>query len=254
LVATHDDEQLKREKLELIARDNIIFEFGLYVGRLGRHRAFLFKERNLDLPTDLLGISVAEYKINPADPGPTLEELCEKTKADILELWKTFHLSFVPSTVLAVGYFENFVARVSRELKQAAKRKVQDKSYADFKLYIIVPDELPNNFNDQVISYLSDKNLKEMRVETDTRKYNFYLDYSTTENDVLELYDLPTTLSALKTSIEKAVPSGYIGESQRERILKKKEMNNFCKTLAYLVEENPITRKHVEIKFINIKG
>jgi hypothetical protein len=67
------------------------------------------------------------------------------------------------------------------------------------------------------------------------------------------LYDLPTTLSALKKSIELAIPKSFVGETHRERILKRKEMNNFCKTLQYLVDENPITREHVIIEFIDVK-
>src|SRR4051794_37966953 len=55
LVATQDDLQLKKGKLELIARDNVVFEFGLYIGRLGRQRCFFFKEEGLDLPSDLYG-------------------------------------------------------------------------------------------------------------------------------------------------------------------------------------------------------
>ncbi len=254
LVAIQDDLQLKRGSLELVARDNIVFEFGLYVGRLGRQCSFFLKEKGLDLPSDLFGVTIPEFK-TPADlHGFTLEELCKKIKKSILEVHKTYHLSFVPSTVLAVGYFENFIAHVCRELKQSSKRLVGEKDFSDFKLHIIIPDELPNNFNDQVISYLSDKNLKNMKVETSTRDYNFYLNYSAAEDSILELYDLPTTLSALKKAIETALPKGHIGESERERVFKQKEMNNFCRTLTYLVKENPITRRHVEIEFIDIKS
>jgi hypothetical protein len=137
---------------------------------------------------------------------------------------------------------------------QTSKRIVNEKNYLDFKLHIVVPDELPNNFNDQVIAYLGQKNLKEMKVETNTRKYHFYLDYSQNEGEILELYDIPTTLSALKKSIELAVPKSSIGETRRERILKKKEMNNFCRTLNYLIKENSITKGRVNVEFIDVKG
>jgi hypothetical protein len=254
LVATSDDIQLKRETLELIARDNVVFEFGLYVGRLGRDRCFFVKEKGLALPSDLFGITLPEFKSNKDDHGQTLEDVCEKLKGRIVEISKTYSLSFIPSTVLAVGYFENFVVKVSRELKQAEKRMVENKNFSDFKLHVIVPDELPDDFNDQVIAYLSDKHLKEMKVDTTTRKYNFYLDYAQNEGDVLQLYDLPTTLSALKKSIEMAIPKNYVGESEKERILKRREMKNFCRTLDYLIKENAITKRHVEIEFINIDG
>jgi len=58
----------------------------------------------------------------------------------------------------------------------------------------------------------------------------------------------------LKKSIEMAIPKSYVGKTKREHILKKKEMNNFYRTLTYLVKENPITRSHVIIEFIDVQS
>lgn len=251
LVATADDVQLKRESLETITRDNIVFEFGLYVGRLGRNRAFFIKEKGLDLPSDLYGIQLPEFSSSKKE-GKNLEETCNDIAKQIEARWKTFELSFVPSTVLAVGYFENFVVRVCRELAQANKREAGGKNYEDFRLHIAVPDELPKDFQDQLIVYLNDRKLKDMVVETNTRKYNFYLDYSQKESAMLELYDIPTTLSALRQAVELAIPKSAIGETEKERLFKKKEMNNFCRTLTYLIQENASTRNKVVIEFINV--
>ncbi len=252
LIATDDDIQLKRNTVEVIARDNVIFEFGLYIGRLGRNRCFLVKDKEVDLPSDLFGITLQVYKTKPTDRGKTLEEVCNGIKEIILEQWNLFELRFVPSTGLALGYFQNFLAPISRELMQSAKRKVGDREFKNFKLHVMLPDELPDNFHDQVVAYLAGKKLEQMVVETVTRKYNFYLDYGQSENEILELYDLPTILSALKKTIELAVPSSHIGESKKERILKQKEMNNFKRTLDYLVNENAITKSHVVIEYIDV--
>ena len=252
LVASKDDVQLKRDKLELITRDNVIFEFGLYVGRLGKNRSFFFKEKGLDLPSDLFGITLQEFTTTKKAKGKTLEEVCGKLKEVITDVSNTYQLSFVPSTVLAVGYFENFVSHVCRELMSSEKRIVENKNFEDFKLHIVIPSQLPDMFQDQVIAYLKKKHLKEMKVETVTRKYNFYLDYAQNEDSLLELYDLPTTLSALKVSIEMAISKSYKGETKRENMLKQKEMYNFCRTLTYLVNENAITRERVVIEFIEV--
>ena len=55
---------LKNEEF-LSVRDNVIFELGLFMGRLGRERVFIVKPFNDDklrLPSDLIGIEILNYK------------------------------------------------------------------------------------------------------------------------------------------------------------------------------------------------
>jgi predicted nucleotide-binding protein len=63
-IATADDETTSRGARKLSPRDNIVFEFGLFAGRLGRDRTFLLVPddlRDLKLPSDLLGITVGRF-------------------------------------------------------------------------------------------------------------------------------------------------------------------------------------------------
>jgi hypothetical protein len=51
-------------------RDNVVFEFGLFVGALGLNRCFLVMPRDsepLHMPTDLLGLAPLTYATNRAD-------------------------------------------------------------------------------------------------------------------------------------------------------------------------------------------
>ncbi len=54
-------------------RDNVIFEFGLFVGRLGRDRVFFITPEGTDfrLPTDLLGVTPGKY--NPMRDDGSLQ-------------------------------------------------------------------------------------------------------------------------------------------------------------------------------------
>ena len=63
LVLTADDLVDKRGKSANSPRDNVILEVGLFIGVLGRRRVFLVSCRDdeLDLPTDLLGITPAQF-------------------------------------------------------------------------------------------------------------------------------------------------------------------------------------------------
>jgi CRP/FNR family cyclic AMP-dependent transcriptional regulator len=81
-VASPDEKVYSRGNDELAPRDNVIFELGMFMDRLGRERAFLLKERRLDMkiPTDLLGITPLTYIHNGARSlsqqlGPPCNEL-----------------------------------------------------------------------------------------------------------------------------------------------------------------------------------
>ena len=62
-VLTADDLLTKRGESGEVPRDNVLFEAGLFIGRLGRHRAFLVSCRDdkLALPTDLRDITRAQF-------------------------------------------------------------------------------------------------------------------------------------------------------------------------------------------------
>jgi hypothetical protein len=61
LVATPDDLVITRGESLLSPRDNILFELGLFMGKLGRDRVWLIHPRDaqLKLPSDLLGVVTA---------------------------------------------------------------------------------------------------------------------------------------------------------------------------------------------------
>jgi predicted nucleotide-binding protein len=65
-----DDVAHVRGEPKQVIRDNVIFELGLFIGRLGRERTFIIVPRgtdNLHMPSDLLGITVATYEAVRSD-------------------------------------------------------------------------------------------------------------------------------------------------------------------------------------------
>lgn len=63
-IAQPDDLTETRGKERSTPRDNVIFELGFFMGRLGRHRTILVEPRNdkIDLPSDLTGIEKVSYR------------------------------------------------------------------------------------------------------------------------------------------------------------------------------------------------
>ncbi len=68
-IFTPDDIAEIRNQQEHIVRDNVLFELGLFVGTLGKERCFIVKPRDTDLhfPTDLLGLTPADYNGERSD-------------------------------------------------------------------------------------------------------------------------------------------------------------------------------------------
>lgn len=68
-VFTPDDYIKIRGKKDLAVRDNVLFELGLFVGRLGRSRAFIVIPDNKEfhLPTDLIGMTPGKYEADRVD-------------------------------------------------------------------------------------------------------------------------------------------------------------------------------------------
>lgn len=64
-----DDIAIIRNQQKAIVRDNVLFELGLFIGALGKERCFILKPRGVDLhfPTDLLGVTPADYEPNRSD-------------------------------------------------------------------------------------------------------------------------------------------------------------------------------------------
>lgn len=68
-VFTPDDITTIRGKKNTAVRDNVLFELGLFIGKIGRKRSFIIMPENskFHLPTDLLGITPSKYETNRSD-------------------------------------------------------------------------------------------------------------------------------------------------------------------------------------------
>lgn len=69
LVLLPDDLMVTRSQEYMGPRDNVLFELGLFMGRLGKARTFVVCSANpqVRLPSDLAGVTVATYDAQRAD-------------------------------------------------------------------------------------------------------------------------------------------------------------------------------------------
>jgi len=64
MVLSPDDLLESRNQSYASPRDNVLFELGLFMGKIGRSRVFIVQEQdaNIKLPSDLAGIAVSPYR------------------------------------------------------------------------------------------------------------------------------------------------------------------------------------------------
>lgn len=87
-IAQPDDLTISRGENQPSPRDNVIFELGLFIGRIGRKRSFFIQPRGqeIKLPSDLIGINALTYKYEPHDLACSVATVCNRMREIIREL------------------------------------------------------------------------------------------------------------------------------------------------------------------------
>lgn len=68
-VFSPDDVSIMRDNVDQVVRDNVLFELGLFIGRLGQERCFFLvpNAEKMRLPTDLFGVNPTKYESGRSD-------------------------------------------------------------------------------------------------------------------------------------------------------------------------------------------
>ena len=84
-VFSPDDRIQKRGDEASVPRDNVIFEAGLFIGKLTRFRSFIICPREVDiqLPTDLRGLTVATYDPTSVNMDAAVGPACRQIRIAI---------------------------------------------------------------------------------------------------------------------------------------------------------------------------
>jgi hypothetical protein len=146
-----DTVEIRDERLAS-ARDNVIFELGLSIGQLGKRRSFfILPEDNKDirLPTDLLGIISANYDAERTDNlqaavGPA----CNKIRKAITELGKRKRPLVMPNLIADHPESSLYHFRIQRLIAAQSKKTDPEYSYNLSKnSFIMVATKLYNGMH-----------------------------------------------------------------------------------------------------------
>lgn len=252
MVFAADDVSVVRHKKFETPRDNVLFEYGLFLGRLGTDRAFIIQDAAAKLPSDLLGITISSYN-SIEDDGKmipdwdVLHDSLVRLKKNIDDKVRLGHLGMLPSTVVAISYFDNFVKLVAEWINTNEPTiDVNGTIYKTAKLKVVIPSDLDADLKKRATIFYKKKGLEDSQMQTVHRSFPIHVS-AKGDGDVLEIFDMPTILNGIDKAIEMYFRVGHIGKTSDQQLAEDHELNNFEHVLKLLIEQDAFCKNCIEI-------
>ncbi len=256
-----DDKATVRGKKVNLPRNNVIFEFGLFLGRLGPNRAFFIAQEGTELFSDWKGIEVATFK--PRDNlVAAVGGACQRIREEMAVAEKLEHFTMLPSTSLAIGYYHNFLRRVfeafefsdsftvvTRDdrgniVKETTHKIVNRRPTIHVLLPAKLEDLESNRLKERTAAY------KQVAVCTKFREFPFYIHGDITKDAKnITFFDIPTTMLSSRIAIQRNFSPDFLARGDTASHLEKREIANFERTLRLMVP-NEIENKYFEFSIL----
>lgn len=249
LLVTPDDALETRDKKVMAPRDNVVFELGLFMGALGRRRAFpVMIYQNYEtpkIPSDLAGQNIVNLI-------RTQKRLTKKAKAEVAYLGEEIdrrhqqeaEFQLLPSTGIAVSYFYNFLVPVCKLLSGRSEvttyqNEKEQLDYDDFRFQILLPGSIRDANPSGADHHVRNLNLVGVVVGKTTghRPYPFYLDANASSDRVLVFTDYPTVLKASDEAVDHVTRDAYLSVGGMREVLEARELANFRNTISLLLDD-----------------
>ncbi|SRR6266496_5600542 len=247
-IFTGDDEAIIREKQVKVTRDNVIFEFGLFLGRIGPNRTFMILEEDVELFSDWNGIAVAKFRMRD-NLVAAVGNACNEIRKEMEVANKLEHFSLLPSTSLAIGYYNNFLRRVFEAFDNSEKiticekdskgNKVSEKEFTLQDEYPTIEIQIPQNLAEleQELLKRKTRSYKQIIVETKIRPFPFYIEGDFVNGKDFILFDIPTTMYASYIAMKKIFSEEFLARENNLKFMESKEIENFERTLRIMVPD-----------------
>jgi hypothetical protein len=217
-----DDAATIRRKRVKVPRGNVIFKFGLFLGRLGPDRAFLVREEGVDPLSDWSGIETASFRRRD-NLVAAVRVACDRIREEMAVADKLEHFSMLPSTSLAIGYYNNFLKRVfdafevsdmfSVVMRDDRGQIVEENSYLITERRPLIHVKLPQHLSDLEPERLKRRTSRYRRiaVSTELREFPFYIENPTkSASETMNFFDIPITMLASKIAIERSFTHEFL--------------------------------------------
>lgn len=247
MILSKDDYSRSRGVAFEAPRDNTLFEFGIFLGRIGDGRAFALAEDGVKLPSDLYGVTIEHYnKGADSTAYNSLKGSALRISKLMLESSRLGFLGMLPSTALAIGYFNNFVKDIAESIACGLVTAHGKSKIRVRMLYIVMPSDLDSDMKRRASIFYQSKHLTEIQFPAKHRSRPLFVAVEDGKDDCAA-FDLPTTLDGVDKAIDMYLRRGYIGKSDRQRLLEEHELSNFKRVLALLINNDSFTKEFVRV-------
>lgn len=235
LIGSTDDLVEYRGDIVLQPRDNILFELGLFIGRLGLSKCAFVIDKELKVLTDISGISLARYQKD--DVSSFVNAISQVS--ELFRNQRDSDINFFPSSTLASGYFENLLFPTCKYIIEKDGFEYDGVKYNDCKIKVIVPQRLSSDVNLQFAQLKRSFQTQNVSFEYAGRPRNISLDTEIRENKLI-FVDFPTTLSGINYAILNLLPNDFNSMSSDYDAIIEREIERFIYTLKQLALRNGI--------------
>ena len=201
----------------------------------------------------MLGITIPSYKTIIDAKGikqiekESIDEILMCLKKRMNDSVRLGQLGMLPSTVLAIGYFDNFVKLVAGWISQNTRNlEIGGKKYVSAKLKIVIPSDLDADIKRRATIFYRSQGFNENQLQTVHRSFPIHV-CTTEEDDILEIYDMPTTLNGIDKAIDLYFRKGHLGKSEEQQLAEEHELANFENVLQFLISQDAFCKSCVEI-------
>jgi hypothetical protein len=230
LIGTKDDKVSYRGKDVLQPRDNVLFELGLFTGRMGTSKCAFVVDEELKVLSDLNGISLARFD---GENQKTFVSAIEKVKELFLSN-NDIDVNFFPSATLAAVYFENLIHPICRFIREQGGFDLNGKKYPKCKVNVIIPERINHDVNLQFEKIKSEFNTESISFQYAGRPRQIHVESKVT-NGVLEFVDFPTVIAGINHAISNLLPSEFNRLNPECDLILQRELKRFVTTLKGLL-------------------
>lgn len=230
LLGTTDDRVEYRGKEALQPRDNVLFELGLFIGRLGISKCAFVIDKEIKFPSDFQGITLARF--TKADP-PSFLAAINQVKGVFRSSFEA-EVNFFPSATLAAVYFENLINPICRYVIDNGGFTVEGKLFSQCRVNVIVPERINNDVNLQFEKLKKGISTTNISFKYAGRPRNISIDTQST-GDVLEFIDFPTIVTGINYAISNLLPNDFTKLSPDYDAILDRELTRFVTTLKLLL-------------------